>query len=167
MANTEAKKDLLDFPEQKKLPDMLNVLTILTFIWSGLSIILALLGYVKAPENYAAMVKAQDKLDEMPSFVKKMMGPDPVGMSLKMLDNRVAITLLSLAGAGLCLYGALQMRKLKKGGFSVYILGDIVPLIGTLIFLGTGTLGTFGSILGLVILLIFILLYATQLKYMS
>ena len=167
MANTDAKKDLLNFPEEKKLPDMLNVLTILTFVGCGLGIVFSLYGFATAPANYQKMVQMQDKMDEMPGFVKNMMGKDPVGTSLKLLDNRTPLLLLSLVGCGLCLYGALQMRKLKKGGFPIYILGDIVPLIGSVIFIGTSTLGGFSGMFGIAIVIIFILLYASQLKYMS
>jgi hypothetical protein len=167
MANTDAKKDLLNFPEEKKLPDMLNVLTILTFIWSGISVLLAIYGFANARASYEQMVKMQDKLDQIPSFMKSFMGPDPVGMSLKMLDNRVPVTLLSLVSTGLCWYGALQMRRLKKMGFSLYILGDIVPFISSYIFLGATALGGFGFMFGIAIMAIFIILYATQLKYMS
>ena len=34
----------------------------------------------------------------------------------KMYENRIPIMVISLVGAALCLYGALEMRKLEKAG---------------------------------------------------
>ena len=167
MTDTNTKTDLLNFPEEKKLPDMLNVLTILTLIWNGLSILLAIWGFTSARSNYENALKMQDKMDQMPAFAKRLMGPDPVGTSLKMLDNRVPVTLLSLVACGLCLYGAIQMRKRKKTGFTLYILGDLLPFVTSYIFLGATAMGGFGILFGSAIMVIFILLYATQLKHMS
>jgi hypothetical protein len=166
MTDTNAKKDNWQ-EDPKKLPDMLNVLTILTLIWNGLSLLLSFYGFANARSSYEKTVQMQDKMDQMPGFVKKMMGPDPVGTSLKMLDNRVPILLLGLVASVLCIYGAIQMRQRKKMGFSLYILGDIVPVVSAFLFMGMGVFTGFGFIFGILITVVFIILYATQLKYLS
>lgn len=153
--------------EPKKMPSLLNVLTILTIIWNSLNILLAIYGYFAAPGNYDRLVQAQDKMDQAPAFLKNMMGPDPVGMARRSLDNRVPILLLGLVGCLLCLYGAIQMRKLKKTGFSIYIIGDIVPFLSLYLFIGMGAIGGFTAIIGVGLTLLFLILYATQLKYMK
>jgi len=153
--------------EPKKLPSMLNVLTILTFIGNGLGFISAFYSYFSAASNYDKVVQAQDKIDQMPDFVKNMMGPDPVGNARRMLDNRLPIMLLTLVGSLLCFYGAWQMRKLKKTGFTIYIVGDIVPFISLFLFIGASTLAGFTGIFSLIITAVFVILYATQLKYMK
>ena len=153
--------------EPRKLPSMLNVLTILTFIGNGLGFISAFYSYFSAATNYDKVVQAQDKMDQMPDFVKNMMGPDPVGNARRMLDNRIPIMLLTLVGCLLCFYGAWQMRKLKKTGFTIYIVGDIVPFISLFLFIGASTLIGFTGIFSLIITLVFVILYATQLKYLK
>jgi hypothetical protein len=153
--------------EPKKLPSMLNVLTILTFIANGLGFISAFYSYFSAASNYDKVVQAQDKMDQMPDFVKNMMGPDPVGNARKMLDNRLPIMLLTLVGCLLCFYGAWQMRKLKKTGFTIYIIGDVVPFIGLYIFVGASMMTGFSGIFGLLLTIVFVILYATQLKYLK
>jgi hypothetical protein len=153
--------------EPKKLPSMLNVLTILTFIGNGLGFITAFYSYFSAASNYDKVVQAQDKMDQMPDFVKNMMGPDPVGNARRMLDNRLPIMLLTLVGCLLCFYGAWQMRKLKKTGFTIYIIGDVVPFISLGLFIGLSSLTGFSGIFGLIIIIVFIILYATQLKYLK
>jgi hypothetical protein len=167
MTDTNTKPDQLNWVEPKKLPDMLNVLTILTFIGSGLAVLISLYGFVKAPQTYSEMVKMQDKMDQVPAFVKKMMGADPVGAALKALDNRTPLLLLSLVAYGLCIYGAIQMRNYKKIGFSIYVLGELLPLVTSALFLGTASLSGTGVIFSLLLSLVFIILYATQLKNLS
>ena len=153
--------------EPKKLPSMLNVLTILTFIGNGLGFFSAFYSFFSAASNYDKIVQAQDQLDQMPGFVKNMMGPDPVGTARRMLDNRLPIMLLTLVGCLLCFYGAWQMRKLKKTGFTIYIIGDVVPFISLALFVGVSTMTGFSGIFGLIIAVVFVILYGTQLKYMK
>ena len=83
-----------------------------------------------------------------------------------MLDNRLPVLIIGLIGTFLCFFGALQMRKLKKMGFSLYILGDIVPFaIG--IFVGFDTFATVGYVIFTIIAVLFIILYAVQLKHLK
>jgi hypothetical protein len=149
-----------------KLPSTLNVLTILTFICNGLGAVFSLLGFFRAQANYDNLVKNQDKLDQVPSFMKGFMGEHPVETARIALENRVPVLLITLIGCFLCFYGALQMRKLKKAGFGLYILGDIVPF-ATYIFIGTSAITAITFILGIAIVAVFAILYATQLKYMK
>ena len=153
--------------EPGKLPSMLNVLTILTFIGSGLGVIGAITGYFTAASSYEKQQQLQDKMADMPAIVKNMMGPDPVETARKQLENRLPIMLLGLVGALLCLYGAVQMRKLKKSGFSIYIIGDILPFLALAIFVSLSSMSGFAMIFGIVITLVFVILYSTQLKYMK
>ncbi len=167
MADVQTQTKLYAWQEEgKKLPDMLNVLSILTFIGCGIGFLFSLYGFINARATYDNMVKMQDKMDQMPGFVKNMMGPDPVGMSLKLLENRTPIFLLNLVAYFLCLYGAIQMRELKKIGYSVYVLGQLVPFVTTYIFIGSMPLG-FSTMFAILLVLIFLILYATQLKYMK
>ena len=85
--------------EPKKLPAMLNVLTILTFIGNGLGFIGAFYSYFSAASSYDKIVQAQDQLDQLPGFVKNMMGPDQRRFTRRTLDNRLPILLPSLLSA--------------------------------------------------------------------
>jgi hypothetical protein len=148
----------------RKIPEVLNVLTILTFIGSGLAILFGFWGFAKAKASYDQI--SSMNLDQMPDFAKRLMGSDPVEMARKALDNRLPILLLTLAGCALCIYGAIQMRNLKKNGFGIYVIGEVLPFISSLIFLGAGALGGFSGIIGGLIVVVFIVLYATQLKHL-
>ena len=152
--------------EPKKIPDMLNVLTILTFVGSGIGFCSSIWGFFKAQDSYDKMVEAQSKLDSMPDFAKKLMGPEMLEMTRKALENRTPILILALLSYALCVYGAIQMRQLKKAGFTIYLVGELLPIVAGAIFIGIGFFGGF-AIVGYLIYAIFIILYATQLKYMK
>ena len=160
--------NLLDDQMKKKIPDMLNVLTILTFIGCGLFSILSLVGFVGAQANYDKLLSLQGTLpDNTPDFAKKLVGPEALELSRRSLENRLPLLLLALVGYVLCLYGAIQMRKLKKVGFSIYVIGQVAPIAGTLIFIGTGAMIGMWMAIGLIFPAVFIILYATQLKHLS
>lgn len=153
--------------EPRKLPSTLNVATILTFIgcvYIGCSQIYS---FFNAQKSYDRMVAAQDKLDSMPEFMKKFMGPNMVEVTRLAMENKVPILLLSLVGIGLCVYGAIAMRQLKKLGFFVYVIGELLPIVTAYLFAGLGLLGLWGFASAIFFALVFIIIYATQLKYMS
>jgi hypothetical protein len=149
-----------------KLPSTLNVLTWLTFIANGLGFLSAFWSFARAQANYDAIAKAQDSMDRAPDWVKKFAGPHPVETARAMLDNRLPVLIISLLACFLCFYGAFEMRKLKKMGFSLYILGDIVPFAMG-IFIGFDTFNTLTYWFALAFTILFVILYATQLKYMK
>lgn len=149
-----------------ELPSTLNVLTWLTFIFNGISFCWAFVTFSRAQATYDAAVQNQPKLDSAPEWARKLAGPHPVETARLMLDNRLPILIITLLGCALCFFGALQMRQLKKVGFSIYVLGDIVAFL-TAIFIGFDVLTGGGAIIGIIIVLVFIILYATQLKAMK
>ncbi len=158
----------MDEMEQPKLSSTLNVLTILTFIGSGLQIVSALFQFSTAKSNL-------DKSDEMiskmnadgaPSFVKNMI-PDPVlykQMMIQSYENRIPILIIGILAAVLCIMGAAQMRKLKKQGFTYYLVGQILPFISLAAFIGFFIFAGFAFYFGAGITVLFILLYFTQRK---
>lgn len=153
--------------EPGKMPGMINVVTILTFIGCAIALYFQYYGFAHAQETYDTVVASQDKLDQVPAMFKKMMGPDPIGVARRSLDNRTPILLLGLVATGLCIYGAIEMRKLKKIGFWIYSIGEILPILTTCIFVGTAAFTPL--ILGFTLFFtaLFIILYATQLKYLK
>ncbi len=126
-------KDQLNL-EQKdfnRLPQFLNVLTILTYIGSGLAILGGL--FMLTGSTFLARL--------LPSLG---VGGFAYGVAL-------------LLGAALCIFGAMQMRNLKKTGFFIYVAGELIAPIAASVFIAF-SIGTF------VIPIIFIVLYAINLK---
>ena len=72
--------------------------------------------------------------------------------------------MLSLAAVILCIIGALQMRKLKKQGYTLYIIGELLPFVTSFAFIGMVAFSGFSMLFGVVITLVFILLYTFMRK---
>ena len=164
----ETTPDVLNFNENSKpkLPSGLNVLTILTFIGCALQLLGSLYSFLTAKKSYDGLDKLTEQMnsENMPGWVKSMMG-DPermVKMITKAYENRIPIVLLSLVAMALCFYGALQMRKLKKQGFALYVVGELLPFLTQVLFIGAFALSGFGMYFFMGIAALFILLYVAQ-----
>ncbi|WP_153799488.1 hypothetical protein [Foetidibacter luteolus] len=159
----------LDPMQEKKLPGSINVLTILTFIGSGITLLFSVFGFVRAEQGYKDMEKAinSDDFEKMPSFLKNMMTPEMLEAAKKSFENRVPILILNLIAVGLCIYGAMEMRKLKAGGYWMWLAGELLPFITIILFSGMAYLTGFNGYIGIGIALLFIILYSTQRKYLT
>ena len=168
----ETSPDVLNFDtnSKPKLPSGLNVLTILSSIGCALQLIGSLYSFFTAKKSYEGLDKLTEQMnsENMPGWVKSMMG-DPermVKMITKSYENRIPIILLSLVAIALCFYGALQMRKLKKQGFLLYTIGELLPFLTQVLFIGAFSLSGFAMYFGIGIAALFILLYSMQRKYL-
>lgn len=166
--NVDQAKDLLNLEQKdmQKLPSMLNVLTILTYIGCALAFLSAIWNYFtigvasKAYEAGTGEVATGDKtIDSVLSGVSEMVK--------KQYDNRLMILLFALAGVALCFYGAMQMRNLKKQGYLIYVVGELLPIVSFAVFIGFGNiLGAATAVVSLLFAAVFIILYTTQRKYL-
>jgi hypothetical protein len=154
--------------ERKGLPGNLNVLTILTFIGCGIGFFGGILQYINADKSVANMEKTMSSPDfnSMPEFVKKMMTPEALEKARVLAVNKLPLLILGLVGVALCLAGALQMRKLRMQGYYLWLLGEIVPVIGMIIFIGDGAYTGWAAMITYVILLLFVILYTLERKYL-
>ncbi len=163
----ETNADVINFNAESKpkMPTGINVLTIFTFIgcaWELYSDLKNFLGGKKALEE---LEKAQDKLAEAPAWAKKFAGPEVQEMMLQALNNKVPLLIIGLVAVTLCFYGALQMRKLKKEGYLLWLVGEILPFVGSAIFIPAfyGTIFVYFAVFPL----IFIVLYTLQRKHLT
>ena len=156
--------------DEEKIPSTVNTLTILTFIGSGFGIISGVWSYVKSASNLAKMEEVVSKPDfeKLPDFAKKMYSPEALELYRKLDINKLPLAIINIISCLLCIYGALEMRKLKRSGFYTYCIGEILPFFGTLLFVGISffTAG-WSAYIGLGFAALFIALYAFQLKYIS
>jgi len=152
-----------DFTPKKKMPDMLNVLTILTFIGSGIGLISQIYSYATVCDSITKLTDAMNKLGE-DSTMGRMM-KDSIEVAYRSCDLKLPLLLMSIVCIALCVIGAIMMRKLNKKGFYVYLIGELVGPIGVMVMIGM----SFGimSIIGCVIPVVFLILYGTQLKHMK
>lgn len=163
-------KDILNL-EQKDmntLPGMLNVLTILTYIGSALGAIGALYSYFTISSSYKLVESMNSRTEGAEGFENKAVQSlmsGSVDLIRKQYENRTLIMILALIGVALCIYGAMQMRNLKKQGYMIYVVGELIPIISYAIFIGFGSLfGGIGMMLTSLISVVFIIMYTTQRK---
>lgn len=168
MTDTATTTDKLEFSEdgKAKIPSGLNVLTILTFVGCGLGILLTLLTPVLYKFLLGMMEKAQTSGAELTAKQLEDMEKGKAAMELAQA-NMVPLMAVGIIGIVLCLVGAIMMRKLKKDGYLLYVGGELMPVIGTFIILGTAQFtGVTSVIMGVGLPLLFVVLYTLQRKHL-
>ncbi len=147
---------------QQKIPGFLNVLTILTFIGCAINIMAVLY-------NYFSMENSLKGIEGYPIDI-----PYEVRYAIeKALEIKWIMISLTIIGCGLCFYGALLMRKLKKTGFYIYFIGQIISIVGSFILSGhsaeinRANLNITNLGISLVISVSFIIMYAMHLKFLN
>lgn len=153
-----------------KRPVFVTVLCILTFVGAGFGIISGIIGLF----TMGAMEELTSSITDMDEAFETEIGMDFQNMYRW---SKIA-QILALVGSVLCLAGALFMWHLKKSGFFIYVLGQVLPIIGTFLtmnsmFSGAGMFGGFAgfgyimTFLAMIFPLAFIVMYALNLKYMK
>lgn len=166
MNPTDTTTEHLNFADapNKKLPTGLNILTILTFIWCAVELYSNVSNFIKGRKAIEELEKAQLQMPEnTPSWAKKMVGPETMEFATKSFENRIPLLIVGLIAVGLCIYGALEMRKQKIQGYYMWLVGEILPWVSLVLFTGTIFFKTFYVWMFLFPLL-FIILYTLQRK---
>jgi hypothetical protein len=145
-----------------QLPQGLNVLTILSFIGNGMQILGSIFTFFII--GYSVKLIQNQPLAEDNPFAKIFGGFQKMSneATLKQYEYRYLMLIVSLTGAALCIYGAFQMRKRKKIGFTVYTIGEFLLPLVTL-----AVIGIFSAAFGLAIAVIFFILFAVQRKHLT
>jgi hypothetical protein len=156
--------DILDDHGQHEIrpqtrPAFLTVLCILTFVGAGLGLIWAFFGWI--------WVSAAEGLMDAFSTVNS---PNPEDNEAYRWMHWLKFLMIAyLVGNALCITGAIIMMFMRKIGFYLYLLGQVIPLIIIVIMLG-GNLTEPGSQIWLFMALIFpagfIVMYGLNFKYL-
>lgn len=146
-----------------KLPATLNVLTILTFIGCAWELYSTVSNFMKGKKAIEEIDKAREQMADAPAWAQKMAGPEMREIVVKGYENRIPLFIIGLVAIALCLYGAIEMRKLKKQGYYMWLIGEILPWIAAFIFIGAVFFKTFIALF-LIFPVIFIILYTVQKK---
>jgi hypothetical protein len=153
-----------EFTPKKQMPTLLNVLTILTFIGCGLSYIGGLFNYFMGCKSLK-MIQENPDLTESNPFVGKMT-PEEINSLQNACEQRLPLLITILIFTSLCLAGAIMMRKLKKTGYYLYIVGTICPIIISYFLVGVGKMNVW-TIIVYAVTLAFLILYGSMLKKMK
>lgn len=158
--------------KQIRRPNFLMVICILTFIGSGWSVLSGLFSLFTAGamnssfhmEHYSSMMNELGS-EDMPVFFNSMLTSSMETLRVRMEHAR-ELTVISLVLSVISLLGAILMFQLKRLGFYFYTAAQILALFPLAYFAGF----TFAVVLGIffsgIVSLIFIVLYALNLRYM-
>ncbi len=167
MDQQNVTKDVLDFTgEGKPTPSgFLKVITILTIIWCIISLFSSGYTFISAKKTYETYKEMYEsgKMDDLPEVAKMMMGKDPVGLYKQMYENRIPIFIVSLLGIILCFWGAIQMRSLKKQGYMLWLIGEVLPIAAMFFLVSSAEFGI-GTIFALLFPVMFIIFYTVTRK---
>jgi hypothetical protein len=144
------EQQMLPAPETKdKRPNLLTVLCILTFIGSGLNAFSNLIIFIffDASMKFAAELVKAFKLPGMDLFLDAK----PVYFAVTALINALAIA------------GAIRMWQLRKQGFHIYTVSQILVIIAPMYFFKLPG----PDFLSILFSGIFVMLYGSTLKKMS
>ena len=166
MSEIKSSSDFLSADEglQPQLSSGLNVLTILTFIGSGLGILFSLASPMIIKFSKSMMDKAVSSGQEMSA--KQVADIEKGRQAMIVAEaNMVPTIIAGCIGCILCIVGAMMMRKLKKDGYWIYIAGELLPIIASFILMGTAQFtGITSYVLALGIPLLFVVMYSLQRK---
>lgn len=150
-------------------PTFLTVLCILTFIGSGWSIYSGITNYYTADVSYGIVneqfEKVQEQLDNQEGAESVGELFQSIGASMspeKIKDNGIATAITSI----ITLIGAILMWGLRKTGFYVYVVGAVAAIIAPMVIFGGGFAGAIASGGAAFMGILFIVLYALNLKHL-
>lgn len=152
-----------------KRPDVISVLGVLTFVNSGIFLLLYLLMFF--------MMLAVHKMpqDEFVTLIadaaRQYVSGDDAGRVLEQMEgiarifhtSGVSLMLIYLLRTAGRLIGAAGMWRGRRSGFHIYAAAQLIGLFAPHIFLPWSMLGVFGPLLAVAITA----LYGTQLKRMA
>ncbi len=156
-----------------KRPTLLTVICILSFIFGAFSLWSDVKnGFTDAPAEELAEAKAkiEESMEQMGDagsspMVQEMM-ESTMAMAEKSVEHAKPMAYAGLVLTIIGLLGVWMMWNLKKNGFWLYLVSTIGSLVVPMIYLGGGLMTILG--LGFVALfyVLFIILYAVNLKHM-
>jgi hypothetical protein len=165
--------DVLHNQIPERIPGVLNVITILTMIWCVLSaFIITYQSLTLKPyaEMHAQLEEQRDKVSGG-GFAAKALDTaiEAIERNPSMIDKayqyRYMTLGINLIAIVLCFIGALRMRRLRRSGYPLYVIGELLPIVASLVLLGLNASG-WQAWSGLFFPILFIILYTTQRKYL-
>ncbi|MFL5753090.1 MAG: hypothetical protein ACJ76F_06770 [Bacteroidia bacterium] len=158
-------------------PEFLKVLCILSFVGIGIVLLMSLAGLPKLFQSPEMRMAEMEKMEQIsPGFMEKMA---PILGDPNYTAKAVSKFCIDLLFQVLSLIGVLQMWKLRKRGFYIYMAGELLPYVTSLIFADQSaaiinslpqTIAKIAYVvIGIFVIfdLVFIFMYSRNLKYMK
>ena len=150
----------------KKLPEMLNVITIITIGYSSMLFISGIVNLFVLP---SMLEKFNDEVNIHEIDFSEIGNPfieQIAKAGIGVIEYLPALTLINILVAAICVLGAILMRKLNKKGYFLYVLGVAIEIIIPIIIIGSKIIGSL-IVLGSIFSIVFVILYSVNLKHMK
>ncbi|TND02853.1 MAG: hypothetical protein FD123_4000 [Bacteroidetes bacterium] len=156
-------------------PTLLTVLCILTWVGSGIAIVMLFL----AKAALSVVSSGAEAMGNLGAAMAESAGESGSAASAEMSKamsevDKVAANfgtylIVGIICALLCIVGSVMMWKLKKTGFYVYVAGELGAPIAAIVLLGTGYAMEGGMMIAstFVLPILFVVLYGLNLKHMK
>jgi hypothetical protein len=152
----------------KQRPGLLTVLCILTFIGSGFGVLNNVMGMIMSPiKNFLNPEFFEMVLEEVQDEPARQFVEQALEIGQKAIEHIFEISLAQFLLYAASLTGAILMFQLKKTGFYIYATAQILLLFVPAIFLGFNLFVNIGILFSSVFTILFIALYAINLKKMN
>jgi hypothetical protein len=158
-------------PTTSARPTFLTVLCILTFIAGAYGIYSGISGYLTADSAAGMVQEAMDnasssiqKADDASKAVEGILDSVTDAMNPQKIQNS---SIANILASILSLLGAWMMWNLQKKGFWLYVAGTIVSIIAPIAIFGGGLVGLAAGGMSAFFGILFVILYAINLKHMS
>ena len=160
-------------PAVNQRPTLLTILCILSFIFGAWGLFDSFrTAFTDSPKEHLETTKA-----EMESQLSQVQGPgsemaqklmeQAIAIAEKEVENAKPIGMSGLVLSALSLVGVWMMWNLRKTGFWLYLLATIGGLMVPFFFLGAYMVTFLGVGFMALVAIIFIVLYAVNLKHMA
>lgn len=160
-----------DMDTTSQRPTFLTILCILSFlagiwgIYGGIQSSFTDKPLEDLEEARTEMENAMDEMGEAPAMVADMM-ESAMALAESTAVNAQNLGYVSIATSLLSLLGVWFMWNLRRMGFYIYVVASLLGLLLPFAFLGFSTVALIGLGFGALITILFIVLYAVNLKHM-
>ena len=149
---------------QGERPTFVTVLTIFTFVISGIMLLSSLYSFISYDE-----IATQKGIDDVVvMYAEKGMDANIIDavelFGTESIENHNLFSIISILSCLLSLFGAYMMYNMKKLGFHLYVTSKIIGLIPIAILTSSIIVGAYYGFLGF-LTLAFIIMYGVNLKH--
>lgn len=154
--------ELADSKPKSKRSTFLTVLCILSFIGIGYGIISSAISYFTFDTIMESFEMGMDQMEQAEEEANSAFLSGMLEMAEASMEHGKTLNLVTFIANLICLIGVLRMWKLRRNGFYIYAVGELAPGIVTGLLLGW-----IAGILGLILAVVMVALYAVNLKEMN
>ena len=168
------EEDKIEFQNDRKRPQLLVVVSVLSFINLGIGLLGTVFGLLgtkassdEMEDSFLVLTELKNKFDDAGSEQMSVVFEQLKEVMLYTNEYYYFALMISLIGIIAGLIGVSWMYKGKKNGFHLYIIYNLIAVFGLYMYVPSISVPMVSIITNSIIAMIFILLYAKNLSWMK